>query len=625
MSNARKNKYNSLLKEDKNKLLMKFNVTNLNAFCCYVLSENNSVHRSGLSNLRSLLSDIDTKVFEGNKQLLDRYHFCLDAISARLDKNLTKREFIINDVLGVVGNKYPDLDINSFGEINTDSIIWIESELIAKCLDASLMNNQVIDLYQECQKYINAAYEDKGPILESLGSKIDSIHSQRRRNHIDEDEDSVFILSKPEGSLDRIWNHQQSPAYKLRTGIQMLNKILGGGFEGSRVYCFFGLPGEGKTVTLVNLLLQLRKYNWDYECKDKTKKPCIVLLTMENFIREEVQTLYNIAIDKTDIGDKPLTKVIEEVLSISSSDYAGYVSNIDIVIKFKPINSVDTDYLYKLTEDLNDNGYEVICMIQDYIMRIRPVEGNNADERIRLGNIINEFKNYAMFYNIPVITASQLNRNAATSVDKNRNDGKVDIMVESVGRSNIGESSRIDMNLDASIILLPYEEKDSKWMSFKLTKKRYNAQLEQSDYIFFHPFDSILKAKLQEDFGRVAPLSKHSLIYDGDTNPAAKIGNKKNGKSKKETKETNINDPAFAHRFNINSALEKNNDIIVEKTDSYIFPGGEQAQQLRNKENYVVPIKIYYPEDLDDKKKERIINNIWKGYEEYRPKGRNNT
>ncbi len=620
----RKNKYNSLSKKDKNKLFMKFNLTNLNAFCSYVLSENKSVHRSGLSNLRTLLSGVDVSVFEGNKQLEDRYNFCLDALNSRLDKNLSRRDFIINDVLGVIGNKYPDLDINSFSEINTDSIIWIESELIAKCLDASLLNNEVIDLCKTCQNYINAPYEDKGAILDTLGSKIESIHSQRRRNHIDENEDSIFILSKPIDSLHKIWEHQQSPAYKLRTGIQLLNKILGGGFEGSRVYCFFGLPGEGKTVTLLNLLLQLRKYNWDYECKDKTKKPCIVLLTMENFIREEVQTLYNIAIAKNDIGDKSIETIINEVLSITSSDYAGNVSNIDIIIKFKPINSVDTDYLYKLTDDLNDSGYEVICMIQDYIMRIRPVEGNNADERIRLGNIINEFKNYAMYYNIPVITASQLNRVAATTADNNRNDGKFDNMVDKIGRSNIGESSRIDMNLDASIILLPCEEEDkSKWMSFKLTKKRYNAELDLADYSFFHPYDTYLRAKLMEDFGRAAPLSKHQLKYDPN-NPVSKIGNKKNKDSKKETKAKAPADPNDPARFGINKTLEQG-EPESSKTDSNIFPGGEQALQYKNAENFVTAVQVFADEELNPQLEERIINDIWKGYEEYRPKRRNNT
>ena len=37
--------------------------------------------------------------------------------------------------------------------------------------------------------------------------------------------------------------------------------MLGGGFEKGRVYSFFGLPGEGKTVTLENLMYQIWKYN----------------------------------------------------------------------------------------------------------------------------------------------------------------------------------------------------------------------------------------------------------------------------------------------------------------------------------------------------------------------------
>lgn len=56
-----------------------------------------------------------------------------------------------------------------------------------------------------------------------------------------------------------------------------LNYLLGGGFENARVYGFFGLQGEGKSLTLLNLALQLKKYN-------KTIKPKTLLRNQRLYI-----------------------------------------------------------------------------------------------------------------------------------------------------------------------------------------------------------------------------------------------------------------------------------------------------------------------------------------------------
>ena len=59
-------------------------------------------------------------------------------------------------------------------------------------------------------------------------------------------------------------------------------------------------------------------------------------------------------------------------------------SPIDIVIKYKANKSVDTSYLYTLVDDLEDDGYEVICLVQDHVKRIRSIY-NSPDLRIELG------------------------------------------------------------------------------------------------------------------------------------------------------------------------------------------------------------------------------------------------
>lgn len=495
-------------------LKLNLDITIMSAFCCYVISDNASIHTSQLVNLNTIFNMVSEEIFGNQSQLVIRYRFCKDALKSRLEKKIYKRQFILRDIIGPIGNKYEELDVETLPELSNNDVIWIETN-IASMMDILFINNSIVDLSKECTDYIDAEYSDKLKYVNTIKNRIINMNTQFRRNDIDTDsEDTLFKLSSPEDSIQRIINRINSPSYKLITGMTTFNQIIAGGFEGSRVYCFMGLPGEGKTTTLLNLLYQLKKYNANYICKDPTKRPCIVLLTMENQIHETVCTLYNIACSNDDMSYHST----EEILDIMAHTGLAVTeeSPIDIVIKYKPINSVDTNYLFKLTEDLEDDGYEVICLLQDYIKRIRPVEFNDKDERFRLGAVINEFKNYAVAKDIPVITASQINRDGAKTVDDGRLRNNVDI-IKKIGRTNIGESSLIDENLDASIFLLPEWTSDNKkYMGFKLTKKRFKADLSLTANIFYQPFVDDNPVKLVEDVGNGIPASKKTLSAFGD-------------------------------------------------------------------------------------------------------------
>ena len=558
MNNDSSNKYVDMaFSSDKKQIIplrLKFDITMMNTFCSYVLSDNSFIHRHGLVNLRNLLSQIDPVVSLDNSQsLIERYNLCMDVLKSRLDKNLSNKELIIADIQGMMKDKYPNLNKDTYPEIGLSDVQWLESDVVPKYLNAALVHNSVFELQELCQKYANASPDQLENKLSLLYDKIDSIHSQKRRNELDSDtEDSLFQMSDYEDIVTKIWNTQRSNGYKLKTGIKYLNKMLNGGLEEGRVYCFFGPSGGGKSLTLANLLYQLKKYNSGVKTKDPTLKPAIVLLTMENMISEVVQTLYNIVVADEDISNRPLPEVLKDISdSDIFTDENGNKNDIEIFIKFKPINSITTDYLYKLTDELRDEGYEVICMMQDYIMRIKSVERNNVEDRVKYGNIINEFKNYAMYYSVPVITAAQLNRDASKIIDNYKVDGKFDDMMDHIGRANIAESSQIDFNLDAIIFIVPCWEGDVKWQAFKLIKHRYKTDMLPSEYIFFHPFVHGMPARMEEDVHRAEPLSRRNLIYNKETSQTAQAFSNASNDFNKNA------------RFSMNKSLKNENTVIL--------------------------------------------------------------
>lgn len=605
--------YNMAIKGTKvEPLRLKFDLSMMNTFCAYALSDNSFIHRHGLSNLRELLVQIDPNVsLDNNQSLIDRYNLCMNVLDSRLNKNLSKKELIISDIQGLMKEKYPDLTVDTFPEIGATDVQWIESDIVPRYLNAALIHNSIQDLQEACHKYTAASPDQMEKRIKDLYNKIDDISAKKRRNEIDADtEDSLFQVSDFESTITKIWNTQKSEGYKLKTGIKSLNKMLNGGLEGGRVYCLFGPSGGGKSLTIANLIYQIKKFNTDIKTKDTTLKPCICLLTMENMLFEVVQTLYNIVVANEDISNRPLDEVLNLIKNSDMFiDENGKRNPIEIFIKFKPINSITTDYLYKITEDLKDEGYEVVCMFQDYIMRIRSVERSYVEDRIKYGNIINEFKNYAMYYSIPVVTAAQLNRDASKTIDNYAVNGNFDDMIDHIGRANIAESAQIDFNLDAIIFIVPCWEGDIKWQAFKLIKHRYKANLKPSDYVFFHPFTVGMPARLDLDLFRAESLSKSNLIYDQNTSQSGKVFSK------------------ASTRFSKNRTL-KNEETIIDNDNTVGFLGLNVPKDDENKQDYddgkpkLSIVNMIEEENIDENIFNQLINQIIKKYNVPQLKGK---
>ena len=289
--------------------------------------------------------------------------------------------------------------------------------------------------------------EVKDVLNEFSGEMVDP---EFYESHKDDDTDEPLVES-PKEVVEDIFEEYDIVEYikevhtracdastKLKIGMKASNMSLNGGFESSRCYVYLGLPGEGKSSTLLNLALQIKKNNPEVKTKDPTKKPVVVFLTTENTLNETVERIFNMV----------------ETNGITVSDN----NPVGLEFRYVPSNTVDTDYLYTLYDELMAEGKECICMIQDYIKRIkcRDFKLINGDMRIGLGAVIDEFKEFANTKKIPVITASQMNRDAAKIIDENRRTNKADL-VRMIGRSNIGESTLITENADAAFILVPEE------------------------------------------------------------------------------------------------------------------------------------------------------------------------
>ena len=489
----------------------------LDTLCKVVVSQNKNIRRTQLMNIAKLVELINPEKYINDPEKTKMIKFIRRAVEARLALNIDDPYLILKHVDGgIITDNVIDLD--HYKDLNSSDADFING-MVSETLQYATVYQTVDRMMDICSRFKTQDYGSKGEIVKEFQDAINDTQNQFRRNRNENHTEMTFSLQEGqfEDCVIETYNRAANPRKKLSTGMQGMNEMLGGGFESGRTYIYFGLPGEGKSSVILNLMYQIKKYNRDYQCKDPTKKPCVVLLTMENSVEETIERLFGVAADRekmTEFDVDSVIKMLREVGELSISDD----NPIDLYIKYKPTNSVDTSYLYTLSDDLEDQGYEVICMFQDYIGRIRSTQ-YLSDTRLEYGAVSDEFKVFAQLKDIPVISVSQLNRDASKRIDEGRHSSKNDL-VRALGRSNISESMLVLNNIDAGFMITPeYTGLGEKYLGVQRVKIRYNAGNLECMYLPFSPNSGI---KLLEDFGK-EPLWKSTLRAN-----ASMIGNVNN-------------------------------------------------------------------------------------------------
>lgn len=491
----------------KRRLPINFDIGSLDLMCQYVISSNRNIKRGMYINLRNLIELLDMEKYINDQEKYKRVMFIKKGLEGRLVRGLDKPSTIIKYING--GFISDDMiDVSSLDELSNAEIDWI-NETISGTLSLTFLYEEIdrgIDLFTRFKAADSTNITKLG---EEIKQYIQNLNTMFRRAQVQSVTNETFSL-EPNALINIIDNVRvelTNEYRKLYTGMVGFNQLIGGGFENTRCYLFLGITGIGKSLSLLNIAYQIKKYNKTFKAKDPTKIPTIVYLTMENTVTETVDRLFKIA-----TGDNLRnysTEQAVDILKASGELYLTDESPINLLIKYQPNRSVDTGYLYTLTEDLEDEGYEVICMIQDHVKRIRAASGQ-TDVRLELGDVINEMKTFAILKDIPIITVSHLNRDAAKIIDTAPTRSNKDI-VRLLGKSNIGESLLMLDNVDyAGIIHVEYDQNENKYMSFKNIKKRIGCQ---RDYLY-QPFREDNDLKLTEDLLLPVPVFKETLYED---------------------------------------------------------------------------------------------------------------
>ena len=521
-------KYNNITTNHSNEpvrvLTQKLSYVLLDLICSYLISDNRSIRTKGYANIETLINLINMEDYktESDIERLDFIRFGLDArIRYGLVNGAQVRDYIFSNDVNHAGN----YNIN-IQEMSNKDVTYVD-ETVTNLLDSAAFAAYIHSFDNFGKDFDNANSYQKKQIIDAWKEQIATCSTMIRNNKVNKAEEEFVSLREGifEDYAKDTHAYISNSSSRLSTGMYAMNCLLGGGFENGRVYGFFGLQGEGKSTTLLNFATQIKDFNRKYKTKDPTKKPAVVYLTLENTKRETFTRLFSMSTGKGRMIDYDAEDSIrmmrESGLKVTDDN------PIDIIIKYKPSNTVTTAYLYELADELAEYNYEVICYIVDYINVIRSVESFSAsEERLRLGSIINEFKTIASTMDIPILTAGQLNREANKKVDELRDKGNLNLL-GAIDRSNLGESMLILNNLDAAFIITPsmIRSTNEKYLSIKLVKQRYTPNIKPLNYSYgvYHPYDSIDGIKLVNDVNAHEPaflldLSHKKVECEEDAN-----------------------------------------------------------------------------------------------------------
>lgn len=489
----------------------KFSIEVLNYFCSYILSENRNIKRADLSLLRELMGRTDKDAYTMEPEKYNRIRFIINGLEARLDKSLTDSNMIFTHIQNKLGLPCTD-GIRESAELNNYEVEWLNEFIRSKLKAAHVIKykNKISDIINKIDSVDISEIE---PLTAEFEILIQDAHNDIRKARIRSSSEMRFSLDESvmKDSVFQAHSELLCPANKLLCGLAGINEMTNGGFESGRTYIFFGLPADGKSATLLDMAYQIKLYNKGYKTKDPTKRPCVVFLTMENTVRETIERLFSMSVSDelmTNYTQEEVYEMLRTKGSLMLSDF----NPIDIEIVYVPGDGVDTSYLYTLYDELSYEGKEVICVIQDYIKRIRSVKPTNGDIRLELGEVINEFKVFAGEKDIPIITASQLNRDAVGKVDDTKRNGNAtnSDLVRLFGRQNIGESMLILENIDCAFaIAKEFDAEGHKYLGINKLKARFRSLSTLS--CIHQPYVTSTGIKLLEDAYAQVPAYKLTL------------------------------------------------------------------------------------------------------------------
>lgn len=438
----------------KDKITMKFSVNQLERIIIALL--NNGYNKKFASNVKRLFNLFNPNLYKTDYEKELRVYIVKSICDIILEKNIETKEAILsfidpdgkyyNDAMALLGNiceeELPETELELLDKSISNQLRYSSIMERADGLSDKLLNLKA-ENYDDLENFMGGLENDFESMNREIKSARESIENSKKDLSLSS---SSFI-----NTLGNIISKERNPSSKIKTGIQYLNTMLGGGFTPGRLTVIFGVAKGWKSGFMLNMASMAKRYN-TFKTHNPSLKPVIVYLTMENTTEETIERLWNHC-----FGDSDEIKNHDKIEAANKFEQAGLFTpndpnSAELLIWYRPNRSINTADLNAMLEDLKTQGKECCFLVVDYLKRIRPTE-TNKDLRLELANATNELKTIAMEQDIPILTGMQLNRDAFRVLEEATTFDEKLRASDKLGASNVGESIDVVQNCDLSVIV----------------------------------------------------------------------------------------------------------------------------------------------------------------------------
>jgi replicative DNA helicase len=324
--------------------------------------------------------------------------------------------------------------LNNLGKVKSDDTEWLIDETEKWAKDAAIYNG-IVDSIAILEGKDTKKPKDAIPdmLTDALAVSLDTSVGHN------------YIVDAPER-----WDYYHKREQRYPFGIEMLDKITGGGISPKTLTVFLGGTGSGKTLVKTHLASQYMKQGFD-----------VLYITMEmaqERIAERIDAnLLDIDLDQIrHLPRETFNAKIEKVMN-STRNFG------QLVIKEYPTSGAHVGNFRSLLRELKiKKRFTPQIVILDYLnicASSRVKWSSNMNTYVYIKSIAEEIRGFAVECNVPVITSSQLNREGYSSSDPDM--------------TNISESFGLPATADLMMAIVAKEDNGGQLM-FKQLKNRYS-------------------------------------------------------------------------------------------------------------------------------------------------------
>jgi len=404
---------------------------------------------------------------------------------------ITKRfqGYKLSDILADVAHEHPEI-IQISTEINQTSFDDLEDSI--KLLLRYEQEKKLEQIYQKLKKALNEFEIEEFP---SVSEKVNFLNRSVSKAFeelalLHEQRDETELILDPELDIEE-QIEEEFEHLCISTSFESLDEKLAK-IQSSRVFIWAGGTGKGKSIWLLNLCYGLAiSYKTSdfaslFENQYSKYKPMIMFISNENSISETRLRLASIITNEPTNNDRLKDRSFQADIFKQFTKETGVV----LYLKYVPPRSTTAFDIFSLATHLERiRGYKPIAIIIDYLDRLKSLHVSvDKEERIRLGSITDELKAIAINLNVPIITATQLNREGFKS--------------DTPDLTNISESWKKVENADAVIIFQAEQKTDGSWI--------YRVSIPKLRYA--NPFYDVLEFSREPNILRLQEHSYNNLI-----------------------------------------------------------------------------------------------------------------